>query len=171
MPHRLCSLQVPIEGEEAAAQEKPAAEQSEEEKRKAEEAKEGESVEVAGEPPPRAAPDRTPPCKLASSSRKPRSGSGVCGWARAQGGASLYSIPPADEDEDEEKKPKTKKVTETITEWKALNDNQVGAPVHSRDVTGHVRGRGAQGKAGRQAAPPLYPAQAGQTCNGWHLDG
>lgn len=30
----------------------------------------------------------------------------------------------ADEDEEEEKKPKTKKVSETITEWKALNDNQ-----------------------------------------------
>ncbi|KAL4424759.1 hypothetical protein ABPG77_000799, partial [Micractinium sp. CCAP 211/92] len=29
-----------------------------------------------------------------------------------------------DEDDEEEKKPKTKKVTETITEWKALNDNQ-----------------------------------------------
>lgn len=34
--------------------------------------------------------------------------------------------PPTDEEDEEEKKPKTKKVTETVTEWKALNDNQVG---------------------------------------------
>jgi hypothetical protein len=33
--------------------------------------------------------------------------------------------PPADEEEEEEKKPKTKKVTENVAEWKALNDNQV----------------------------------------------
>lgn len=39
---------------------------------------------------------------------------------------SLGCAAAADEDDEEEKKPKTKKVTETVTEWKALNDNQVG---------------------------------------------
>ncbi|KAL4437152.1 hypothetical protein ABPG75_004291 [Micractinium tetrahymenae] len=34
------------------------------------------------------------------------------------------SVEVDDEEEEEEKKPKTKKVSETITEWKALNDNQ-----------------------------------------------
>lgn len=39
----------------------------------------------------------------------------------------LPALAAPDEEEEEEKKPKTKKVTETITEWKALNDNQVCA--------------------------------------------
>ena len=49
-----------------------------------------------------------------------------CSLPRSLKSLRLLSQLTADEDEDEDKTPKTKKVTETITEWKALNDNQVG---------------------------------------------
>ena len=168
-------LQVPIEEEEAAAEEKPAKSEEGEEGKKAEEAKEGETVEVEGEPAAsRCACCARCGCCLSLSEAWWASAPPICLWRHAlclhpshmrpacprpQVAASACPLRLwrllrcADEEEDEaEKKPKTKKVTETVTEWKALNDNQVSG-------------------ATRASCPLLQPCGAGAAGARGHLPG